>query len=355
MGGSKLHRGIAFGAALIAGGALAAPFASRANTSSGAVAAAARTAGITAATTTTTSTTSATTPVAPKPLPPVATGGYVEHVTVASAVLRATVNPEGSATEWWFQYGPTAAYGAQTPAAAAGNGTVPIKEAATITGLQPYTTYHFRVVASSPVGTTTGGDVVFTTAKIPLSLVVSGTPDPVPFGEPLTVAGTLSGTGAAGAAVVLQANPFPYLQGFLNITLAATTDSTGRFSFPLSSMAKTAQLRVVVVAAPQTMSAVTIEEVAARVTLHVRSAGRRRLMRLYGTVFPATPYAPVAIERRVHGRWVAVGGTTAKPGGAFSRFERTIRVGRHGGMYRALVEVPEGALTPGHSKPVSIR
>ena len=43
---------------------------------------------------------------------------------------------------------------------------------------------------------------------------IAGVPNPVVFGNPFFVEGTLSGTGAATHEVVLQANPFPYLGGF---------------------------------------------------------------------------------------------------------------------------------------------
>ena len=56
------------------------------------------------------------------------------------------------------------------------------------------TTYHYRIVAISPAGTTDGKDRTFTTAKVPLSLR-SPVPNPVMFGNPFLVEGNLSGTG----------------------------------------------------------------------------------------------------------------------------------------------------------------
>jgi hypothetical protein len=71
----------------------------------------------------------------------------------------------GSGTvEWHFDYGPTTAYGSQTPDQSDGSGdaTDPIRS--TIGGLQPGTTYHYRLEATNPVGTTYGADAQFTTA-----------------------------------------------------------------------------------------------------------------------------------------------------------------------------------------------
>ncbi len=66
-----------------------------------------------------------------------------------------------------FQYGPTRSYGSQTPLSPAGNGTKTIKVSQSVSGLQPLTTYHYRIVATSPAGTTKGNDRTFTTPEIP--------------------------------------------------------------------------------------------------------------------------------------------------------------------------------------------
>ena len=95
-------------------------------------------------------------------LPGVATGPAA-GVTGTSAVLNATVNPEGRATNYEFQYGSSGSYGLQTAAASAGSGTGAVPVKATITGLAPGSTYHFRAIATNPDGTGTGADAVFKT------------------------------------------------------------------------------------------------------------------------------------------------------------------------------------------------
>ena len=50
------------------------------------------------------------------------------------------------------------------------------------------------------------------------------------------LAGTLSGTGNASRQVVLQSNPFPYIQGFVATTNVQLTNAQGAFSFPLLSV-----------------------------------------------------------------------------------------------------------------------
>ena len=109
-------------------------------------------------------------------------------------------------------------------------------------------------------------------------------PNPVEFGSPFFVEGTLSGTGASTHAVVLQANPFPYLGGFKTVGNPEVANSAGGFSFPFVGLLENAQLRVMTVGKPVVRSPVVLESVAVRVSFHVRRARRRGFVRLYGTV-----------------------------------------------------------------------
>ncbi|MGN6189912.1 MAG: fibronectin type III domain-containing protein [Conexibacter sp.] len=100
-----------------------------------------------------------TTPQAP------AVGGGTATVGSTSATLKATVNPQGAATTYHFEYGTTTAYGASAPVpdASAGSGSSDKNVSVDVDNLQPGTTYHFRVVATNAAGTTEGGDHTFTT------------------------------------------------------------------------------------------------------------------------------------------------------------------------------------------------
>ena len=85
-----------------------------------------------------------------------------------SATLNATVNPEGHETSYTFEYGTSEAYGASTtPVALTGGSFEEQTASAGLSGLQPDTLYHFRVVATdnaSPTPHTTfGPDETFTT------------------------------------------------------------------------------------------------------------------------------------------------------------------------------------------------
>ncbi len=300
----------------------------------------------------------ATTPKPPKP-PSVYTASPVP-VTDSSATLKVKVNPHGLATEYDFQYGPTTAYGSQSPTASAGSGDQEGLLSELVAGLQADTVYHYRAVATNSAGTTFGRDATFTTKKIPLSLAAAATLSPIVFGSPLDVTGTLTGTGAIGVQVVLQANTFPYDHHFHDITSPEPTNAAGGFSFPIAGLLQSTQLRVATVAKPLVYSPVITELVAVRVALHVRPARRHGFVRLYGTVTPSKAGERVAFERldRAQHRFTVVSGTVIRGFSEASRFGRVLRL--RPGVYRAFVQVAGGAQVSGpqvsgRSRPILIR
>jgi hypothetical protein len=79
------------------------------------------------------------------------------------------VNPNTQDTTWHFDYGTDSSYGSQTDnldlsGAPPESGSPVQPVTATITGLLPAATYHFRVAATNADGTTYGSDQTFTTA-----------------------------------------------------------------------------------------------------------------------------------------------------------------------------------------------
>ena len=89
-----------------------------------------------------------------------------ENVTFTSAVLKGNVNPNGQPTTYHFEWGTSTNYGAVTPDRDAGSarGNIVVEE--TIANLTPGTTYHYRLVAVNPTGTSTSADKTFTTPAI---------------------------------------------------------------------------------------------------------------------------------------------------------------------------------------------
>ncbi|HEY1471917.1 MAG TPA: hypothetical protein VGF61_22955, partial [Candidatus Acidoferrum sp.] len=107
--------------------------------------------------------------------------------TVASfsATLNGSLNPRGSTTTVYFQYGPTTSYGHTTPVQTQIGNTVR-NISANISGLTASTTYHFRIVAHDNGGTSFGSDRTFTT--------LSPTGPPVVITSPATLLASFSAT-----------------------------------------------------------------------------------------------------------------------------------------------------------------
>jgi hypothetical protein len=132
---------------------------------------------------------------------PTVSTGAAKSVSNSAEALAGTINPNGNQTGYTFQYGLTTAYGLGSASHSAGGGTKPVKAAATISGLTPGTTYHYRIEALSTAGGTVGQDRVFTTSGHPPANVATGSPSSVRK-EQATVTGTVTPNGAATTWVV---------------------------------------------------------------------------------------------------------------------------------------------------------
>ena len=107
------------------------------------------------------------------PNPPTVVTGAASSVAQTTATLNATVNPNGGAVSTCqFQWGTTTSYGNTTSCAQApGSGTSAVPVAANLTSLNPNTTYHYRIVATNPGGTSDGTDETFTALPNPPTVV----------------------------------------------------------------------------------------------------------------------------------------------------------------------------------------
>jgi hypothetical protein len=95
-----------------------------------------------------------------------ATTGGATSIAVTSATLDGVVDTIQTPTTWRFQFGPSVSYGSLTPARAAAQGLTAV--AATIKGLKPSTTYHYRLVVAEGIAPTTlvvGADRTLETAS----------------------------------------------------------------------------------------------------------------------------------------------------------------------------------------------
>jgi hypothetical protein len=101
----------------------------------------------------------------PAGLSPTASTGPASGISGSEATISGTIDPEGKETSYRFEYGANTEYGTEA------FGTVlPELGVQTVTlslrGLDPGTTYHYRIVVSNPGGSSIGADQSFTTPGI---------------------------------------------------------------------------------------------------------------------------------------------------------------------------------------------
>jgi hypothetical protein len=127
------------------------------------------------------------------PAPTVTTEG-TSGVETQAATVHGIVNPNTVDSRYHFEYGPTTSYGASTPEGDAGSGSGFVEESSTITGLLSYTTYYYRIVATSATGTSYGGAQSFTTQAVPPTVGTGTEPEVQEFAA--TLGGNVNPNGA---------------------------------------------------------------------------------------------------------------------------------------------------------------
>jgi hypothetical protein len=261
------------------------------------------------------------------------------------ATLNGTVNPNGNATTYYFEYGPTKAYGTKTAVVNAGSGSAKQPVSAPVSGLTASTTYHFRVVATNTAGSKTGKDKAFATlapGQTSTGLSIASTPNPLVWGGATTIAGQLTGARqTAGVDVTLRQNPYPYTGGFRALG-TVKTDAQGRYAFTRKPQYNTRyEVQAKPRPGPNVTSPVLQVRVRAKVTLRLSDStpARGQRVRFSGSVYPAHDGRLVFLQRRTTtGGYVTVARTRAHHvlGGRRSSFTRSLRIVA-GGVYRAYV------------------
>lgn len=85
-----------------------------------------------------------------------------------AATLVGLINPNNQATNYYFQYGLTTAYGYQTVVKSIPAGSTPVTVSTVLPGIAPGTVYHYRLIAShGPTATNLGADATFETLPWP--------------------------------------------------------------------------------------------------------------------------------------------------------------------------------------------
>jgi hypothetical protein len=222
---------------------------------------------------------------------------------------------------------------------------------ADLTQLAPSTTYHYRLVATNPSGTTEGTDKTFTTlapGQPPPggnAVTIGATPASVTFGGATTIAGQVTGNGNAGIDVTLQARSVSAgpTAAFTDV-VSTTTDASGNYTFTQAPLVNT-QYQVEAKASPKATSPVITVNVRFAVTLRLSDSTPKRgsRVRFSGVVKPAHDGAFALIQRRAKTgkfRTVAKAGLVAAKTPGQSRYGKRVRI-RRSGVYR--VRVPADA------------
>ena len=93
---------------------------------------------------------------------PVIAAAWTQSAVLNEATLQPRSTPRGQPSTYRFEYGPTAAYGSETPELEVGSDSSTHEVTQFLVGLTPGATYHFRVVATNAVATNEGPDMTFT-------------------------------------------------------------------------------------------------------------------------------------------------------------------------------------------------
>jgi hypothetical protein len=188
--------------------------------------------------------------------PVIVTTGPATGIGPDSATLIGSIDEIGVPTSYRFQYGPTTAYGSETPAVDLGSEITVQPVAATLAGLNPGTTYHFRLVATNKAGVGYGHDQTFTTLPAPPT-------------------SSRSSTTPAFAGVTLVSTRLALSGKFITLRLSCPAGTAGGCSgqTKLSARRRTGTRRVALGKARFTMAA----GARAKVRLRLSRAGLQRL------------------------------------------------------------------------------
>ena len=112
--------------------------------------------------------------------PPSVQTGPAAATDLTTTTLTGTVTTYGSATTYYFEYGPTRAYGRRTGSRPAPWTEAPFPVSGGVAHLSPATNYHYRLVAANGAGATYGPDQTVVTRGYYQNAVytTAATPDP---------------------------------------------------------------------------------------------------------------------------------------------------------------------------------
>jgi hypothetical protein len=149
-------------------------------------------------------------------LGPVGETGSASNISETGATLEGQINPDGGVAEYVFEYGATTAYGSSTPTPPGMIGsnkgcgipceiTTPQPVSENLTGLEPGTIYHYRLVSGDGSSTSYGQDATFTTG--------GGKPPPSTSGNGQSgTSGTPAGPDGSSSALGVPSLASPFVK-----------------------------------------------------------------------------------------------------------------------------------------------
>jgi phosphodiesterase/alkaline phosphatase D-like protein len=138
--------------------------------------------------------------------------GEASEVQGTTATLNGSLEPNGTDAHYFFEYGTSESYGQSTTPVDAGAGPGTASASASLEGLEPNDTYHYRLVGENTYGKTDGGENTFTTAEIPPRVL--GTPSAsFVSSQSAVLNGSLNPEHASFGAYHFEYGPCPTLTG----------------------------------------------------------------------------------------------------------------------------------------------
>lgn len=126
-------------------------------------------------------------------LGPAAVTLAASNITSGSATLNATVDPEGVAASFYFEWGATTNYGNFTATNILSTNLESVQSvAASLTNLIGGSNYHFQVVAANNAGTNFGGDVALVTPVVPPVITINPSYGYFPECQTITVTSSVT-------------------------------------------------------------------------------------------------------------------------------------------------------------------
>jgi phosphodiesterase/alkaline phosphatase D-like protein len=163
-------------------------------------------------------------------------------ITSGNATLNGTVNPNGAATIYWFEYGKTSGLGSTTTSATLGPVNSSLAATNSLFGLEANTVYYYRLNAQNAYGTANGHISVFRTQPgTPPASPPSGqaptavTSDATNVGRTsATLNGQVDPNGSASTYHFVYGKATPFGAFILSQTTDSKTGGSGTGSVPAS-------------------------------------------------------------------------------------------------------------------------